>query len=67
MFELSGQTNGIEESNGDHAVGKQDGADMMMATRTFLSRRSDEPPFAPRQYFYPASKTGVVPSWRFVM
>lgn len=28
-----------------------------------LPRRSGEFPFAPRQYFYPASKSGVVPSF----
>ena len=27
----------------------------------FLPRRPGEPRFGPRQYFYPASKTGVVP------
>ena len=64
MFELSVASDGIEESYRHHAVGKQDIADMMMAPRTFLPRRSAEPRFAPRQYFYPASKTGVVPADR---
>jgi hypothetical protein len=30
--------------------------------RIVLPRRSGEPRFAPRQYWYPASKSGVVPS-----
>jgi hypothetical protein len=30
--------------------------------RIILPRRSGESPFAPRQYFYAASKSGVVPS-----
>jgi hypothetical protein len=67
MFELSVAGDGIEESYRHHAVGKQDIADTMMAPRTFLPRRSGEPRFAPRQFFYQASKTGVVPSWRFAM
>jgi hypothetical protein len=29
--------------------------------KVFLPRRPGEPRFGPRQYFYPASKTGVVP------
>jgi len=31
--------------------------------KIFLPRRSGEPRFGPQQYYYPASKTGVVPSW----
>jgi hypothetical protein len=31
--------------------------------KTFLPRRPNEPRFAPRQYYYAASKSGVVPSW----
>jgi hypothetical protein len=30
--------------------------------KTFLPKRAGEPRFAPRQYYYAASKRGVVPS-----
>jgi hypothetical protein len=29
--------------------------------KLFLPKRPGEPPFAPRQYYYPASKSGVFP------
>ncbi len=67
MFELSAPVDGIEESYQYPAVGKEERTDMMMTARTLLPRRSGEPRFAPHQYFYPASKTGVVPSWCLVM
>jgi hypothetical protein len=67
MFELTVPSDGIEECYRDYAVGKQDIADLMPAPRTFLPRRSGESHFAPHQYYYPASKTGVVPSWRLAM
>jgi len=31
--------------------------------KIFLPWRSNEPRFAPQQYYYAASKSGVVPSW----
>jgi hypothetical protein len=31
--------------------------------RIFLPWRQNEPRFAPQQYYYAASKSGVVPSW----
>jgi hypothetical protein len=31
--------------------------------KIFLARRPGEPRHAPPQYFYSASRTGVVPSW----
>jgi hypothetical protein len=31
--------------------------------KIFLPWRPNEPPFAPQQYYYAASKSGVVPSW----
>jgi hypothetical protein len=65
MFELSVPIDGIEESYRHHTVGQQDIDVMMQPPRTFLPHRSGEPRLAPRQYFYPASKTGVVPSLRF--
>jgi hypothetical protein len=33
--------------------------------KILLPRRPGEPKFAPRQYYYPASRSGVVPSGRF--
>jgi hypothetical protein len=35
--------------------------------KTFLPRRSGEPRFGPQQYYYPASKTGVMPSWALAL
>jgi hypothetical protein len=32
--------------------------------KIFLPRRSGESRFGPRQYYYPASRTGTVPDWR---
>ena len=31
--------------------------------KIFLPKRPSEPRFAPRQYYYVASKSGVMPSW----
>lgn len=67
MFELSVPIDGIEESDRHHTAGRQDMDVMMQPPRTLLPHRSGEPRLAPRQYFYPASKTGVVPSWRYAM
>jgi hypothetical protein len=33
------------------------------ATKHELPYRSGEPRFGPRGYYYPASRSGVVPSW----
>jgi hypothetical protein len=33
--------------------------------KILLPRRPGEPKFAPRQYYYPASRSGVVPNGRF--
>jgi hypothetical protein len=33
--------------------------------KVLLPRRPGEPKFTPRQYYYPASRSGVVPSGRF--
>jgi hypothetical protein len=33
------------------------------ATKHELPYRPGEPPFGPRGYYYPASRSGVVPSW----
>jgi hypothetical protein len=34
--------------------------------KIFLPWRPNEPRFAPQQYYYAASKSGVVPSWVFL-
>jgi len=53
----------------DYVAIEQTMADVMprMAESTsqkiFLPRRSGELPFAPQQYYYAASKSGVVPNW----
>jgi hypothetical protein len=54
---------GLADSEGERAI-----ANMMPQTeespgKIFLPSRSNEPRFAPQQYYYPASKSGVVPSW----
>jgi hypothetical protein len=47
-------------------TGRQAGLNSALVTplpqRTLLPKRPGEPRFAPQQYFYPASKSGVVPS-----
>jgi hypothetical protein len=61
----------------DHAFARRAGladseraiADLMPRTeesvgqKIFLPWRSNEPRFAPQQYYYAASKSGVMPSW----
>jgi hypothetical protein len=61
MFELSTPRDGddAEVVMGDEIISK------VRMSPTYLPRRSGEFPFAPAQYCYAASKTGVVPSWRF--
>jgi hypothetical protein len=34
--------------------------------KILLPRRPGESKFAPPQYYYPASRSGVMPSWRLV-
>jgi hypothetical protein len=38
-------------------------AEESVGQKIFLPWRSNEPRFAPRQYYYAASKSGVMPSW----
>jgi hypothetical protein len=61
----------------DHALARRVGladseiaiADLLPRTeesvgqKIFLPWRSNEPRFAPQQYYYAASKSGVMPSW----
>jgi hypothetical protein len=55
---------GVADSEGERAI-----ANMMAQTEEsagqmiFLPSRSNEPRFAPQQYYYAASKSGVMPSW----
>jgi hypothetical protein len=55
---------GLADSEGERAI-----ANMMLQTeesagqKIFLPSRSNEPRFAPQQYYYPASKSRVMPSW----
>jgi hypothetical protein len=64
MFEISVRQDGEDGADDSEFAGNHDVIGMMM-TRRYLPRRSGESPFAPAQYYYAASKTGVVPSWRF--
>jgi hypothetical protein len=64
MFEISARQDGEEATGNSEVVGNHDIIGVMMSPR-YLPRRSAESPFAPAQYYYAASKTGVVPSWRF--
>jgi hypothetical protein len=61
MFEISTPRDG--ESS--EAVMGPEITKLVRTSPTYLARRSGESPFAPAQYYYPASKTGVIPSWRF--
>jgi hypothetical protein len=38
-------------------------AEESVGQKIFLPWRSNKPRFAPRQYYYAASKSGVMPSW----
>lgn len=73
MIEISHPTDGKNGIYGHDGVGHQNAANMMVLTESTepfavsLPRRSGESPLAPSQYYYPASKTGVVPSGRFNM
>jgi hypothetical protein len=55
---------GLADSEGERAI-----ANTMRQTeesagqKIFLPSRTNEPRFAPQQYYYPASKSGVMPSW----
>ena len=61
---LARRRSGLVESGAEREI-----ANMMPQTeestgqKIFLPSRSNEPRFAPQQYYYSASKSGVVPSW----
>jgi hypothetical protein len=65
MFEISARLDGEDAADNSEVVGSHDVMGMMAMTPRYLPRRSGESPFAPAQYYYAASRTGVVPSWRF--
>jgi len=53
------------EPPGCEVVGGHEIFGMVRMSPTYLPRRSGESRFAPAQYYYQASKTGAVPSWRY--
>lgn len=44
-------------------VDKMPQTEERIGQKIFLTQRPNEPRFAPQQYYYPASKSGVMPSW----
>jgi hypothetical protein len=64
MFEISTRCDGEDATASSEVVGGHEIFGILRMTPTYLPRRSGETRFAPVQYYYPASKTGVVPSWR---
>jgi hypothetical protein len=61
MFEISTPRDG----DSSEAVMGLEITNLLRMSPTYLPRRSGESQFAPAQYYYAASRTGVVPSWRF--
>jgi hypothetical protein len=54
---------GLADSEGERGIAKMMPQTEESAGKIFLPSRSNESRFAPQQYYYPASKSGVVPSW----
>jgi hypothetical protein len=65
MFEISARQDGEAGVISSDVVGGHEIFGMVRMSPTYLPRRSEESRFAPAQYYYEASKTGAVPSWRF--
>jgi|GraSoi_2013_40cm_1033754.scaffolds.fasta_scaffold115677_2 hypothetical protein len=65
MFEISARRDGEGGATGCEVVGGHEIFGMVRMSPTYLPRRSGESRFAPAQYYYQASKTGAVPSWRY--
>jgi hypothetical protein len=65
MFEISARQDGEAGVISSEVVGGHEIFGMVRMSPTYLPRRSGESRFAPAQYYYEASKTGAVPSWRF--
>jgi hypothetical protein len=64
MFEISAGRDGEAGTTCSEVVGGHEIFGMVRMSPTYLPRRSGESRFAPAQYYYEASKTGAVPSWR---
>jgi len=68
MFEISVPKDAKDESCEHESTGGPTSSNMSQSVktggpfRTFLPRQFGESPFGPSQYYYPASRTGVVPS-----
>jgi hypothetical protein len=65
MFEISAPQEGEAGVISSEVVGGREIFGMVRMSPTYLPRRSGESRFAPAQYYYEASNTGAVPSWRF--
>jgi hypothetical protein len=72
MFEIANPfpADSAEGGNGEHDRVSEPSTEDMIPRKAqdrphkiFLPRRSGDSRFGPRQYYYPASRTGVVPSW----
>ena len=59
MFEIT-----PPDSDNSEVVMGNEITNLVRTGPTYLPRRSGESPFVPAQYYYAASKTAVVPSWR---
>jgi hypothetical protein len=65
MFEISARSDGEAGAISSEVIGGDGIFGMVRISPTYLLRRSGESRFAPAQYYYEASNTGAVPSWRF--
>jgi hypothetical protein len=65
MFEMLAGRDAEAGATSSEVVGGHETFDMVRMSPTYLPRRSGESRFAPAQYYYEASRTGAVPSWRF--
>jgi hypothetical protein len=65
MFEIFARQDGEAGAINSEVVGGHEIFGMMRMSPTYLPPRSNESRFAPAQYYYEASKTGAIPSWRF--
>jgi hypothetical protein len=65
MFEILTGRDGQAAATSSEVVGGQEVFGTIRMSPTYLPRRSGESRFAPAQYYYEASRTGAIPSWRF--
>ena len=62
MFEIVKRSNSqLSASETAQNARQEDTFAAQLPQKLFLPKRPGEPPFAPRQYYYPASKSGVFP------